>query len=62
MKVLMLNGSPHAKGAGNRALQEMQAVFAQEGIETELMHVGSKDISSCIACNRCSVRVRRRGQ
>ncbi len=54
MKVLMLNGSPHAKGAGNRALQEMQAVFAQEGIETELMHVGSKDIRSCIACNRCS--------
>ena len=32
MKVLMLNGSPHAEGNTYTALQEMEKVFAREGI------------------------------
>jgi predicted nucleic acid-binding Zn-ribbon protein len=36
MKVLMLNGSPKAHGNTAMALAEMEKVFAQEGIETEM--------------------------
>ena len=53
MKVLLINGSPKAKGNTALALQEMAAVFAQEGIETEIIHVGNQDIRGCIACGSC---------
>lgn len=54
MKVLMLNGSPHAKGNTYVALHEMETVFAAEGVETELVHIGNKDIRGCVACGSCS--------
>ena len=47
MKVLMINGSPHAEGNTYIALHEMEKVFAQEGIETEMIHIGNKDIRGC---------------
>ena len=50
MKVLMINGSPHGQGNTSIALKEMEKIFAQEGIETETIHVGNKDIRGCIAC------------
>lgn len=53
MKVLMINGSPHAKGNTAIALEEMRKVFEAEGVETELLHIGNKDIRSCIACGTC---------
>ncbi len=53
MKVLLINGSPHANGNTYIALHEMETVFAGEGIETEMISVGSRDIRSCIACNTC---------
>lgn len=53
MKVLMLNGSPRAKGNTALALAEMTKVFAQEGVETELVQVGNKNIRGCIACGGC---------
>lgn len=54
MKVLMLNGSPRKNGNTSIALKEMEKIFKQEGIETELIHVGNKGIRSCIACGACS--------
>lgn len=54
MKVLMLNGSPRAGGNTALALKEMEAVFAQEEIETEIVHVGKQDIRGCIACLKCA--------
>lgn len=54
MKVLMLNGSPHKDGNTYIALQEMEKVFTEEGIEVEIVQVGNKDIRGCIACNSCS--------
>lgn len=54
MKVLMINGSPRAKGNTYTALSEMEKVFAKEGIETEILHVGNKDIRGCIACMSCA--------
>lgn len=53
MKVLMINGSPHAKGNTSVALHEMEKTFKQEGIETEILHIGNKDIRGCIACYSC---------
>ena len=56
MKVLLINGSPHATGSTYTALHEMEKVFAQEGIETELVHVGNKDVRGCIACGTCGTK------
>ena len=53
MKVLMINGSPHAKGNTAVALEEMKKVFDAEGIEAEILHIGNKDIRGCIACRSC---------
>ena len=41
MKVLMLNGSPHPSGVNDLALCEMEAVFKENGIETEIVQVGN---------------------
>ena len=54
MKVLMINGSPHAKGNTYIALHEMEKVFAEEGIEAEILHIGNRDIRGCIACHSCA--------
>lgn len=53
MKVLLLNGSPHEKGSTYTALHEMEKVFQENGIETELIHVGNQAIRGCIACGSC---------
>lgn len=53
MKVLMINGSPHQKGNTRIALNEMIKIFKQENIETEVVHIGHKDIRGCIACMSC---------
>ena len=53
MKVLLINGSPKAKGNTAIALQEMEKVFLAEGIEVETVQVGHKDVRGCIACGGC---------
>ena len=53
MKVLMINGSPHTKGNTYIALHETEKIFSKEGVETEIVQVGNKDIRGCIACNTC---------
>ena len=53
MKVLLVNGSPKSNGCTYTALNEMITVFNQEGVETELIHIGNKDIRGCIGCGRC---------
>ncbi len=54
MKVMMINGSPHAQGNTFIALDEMRKIFAEEGVETELIHIGNKAIRGCIACGTCA--------
>lgn len=53
MNVLMINGSPHANGSTFTALNEMKKIFEENGIEVTLLHIGSKDIRSCVACKSC---------
>ena len=54
MKVLLINGSPHAKGNTYIALHEMEQIFTAEGVETEMIHIGNKDIRGCVACGSCA--------
>ena len=54
MKVLMLNGSPRPEGNTSTALREMERVFQAEGVETELILVGGRDIRGCVACGGCA--------
>ena len=51
MKVLMLNGSPHAHGVIDTALCEMKSVLAFERIDAEIFWVGTEPVRGCIACN-----------
>lgn len=53
MKVLILNGSPKSAGNTAIAIEEMRKVFAEKGVETEIVQVGNKDVRGCIACGRC---------
>lgn len=53
MKVLLINGSPRANGNTALALNEMVKVFHQEGIDTEIVQIGNKDIRGCLACTSC---------
>ena len=32
----------------------MEKVFVREGIETEILHIGNKDIRGCIGCGSCA--------
>ena len=54
MKVLMLNGSWNQDGSTKAGLDEMAKVFAEEGVETEIVTVGGKPIADCIACGKCA--------
>jgi multimeric flavodoxin WrbA len=54
MKVLMINGSPRPNGNTAVALQEMEKIFHEEGIETEIVHVGNKPVRGCVACLSCA--------
>ncbi|MDE5827948.1 MAG: flavodoxin family protein [Duncaniella sp.] len=53
MKVLIVNGSPHLSGCTDRALREVETTLQANGIETERVNVGNKDIRGCIGCNFC---------
>ena len=54
MKVLMLNGSPHAHGVIDTALCEMKSVLAFERIDAEIFWVGTEPVRGCIACHGCN--------
>lgn len=53
MKVLLINGSPDAKGCIHTALAIAAEVLNKEGIETEEIQIGNKDIRGCIGCGNC---------
>jgi multimeric flavodoxin WrbA len=53
MKVLIINGSPHVDGCTATALKEVEKELNKEGIETETINIGNKDIRGCIGCFKC---------
>jgi multimeric flavodoxin WrbA len=54
MKVLILNGSPKSNGNTMIAINEMVKVFDAEGVETEIVQVGNKDVRGCVSCGSCA--------
>ena len=52
MKVLMINGSPHSKGNTATALGEIARTLEAEGIESEIVWLGTKPVRGCIACGK----------
>lgn len=53
MKVLLVNGSPHANGCTYTGLAEAAGELEKNGIETEIIHIGNKPIGGCIGCGGC---------
>ena len=53
MRVLMINGSPRRDGCTARALEEMEMIFQEEKVETDVLHLGAQAVRGCIACGAC---------
>ncbi len=53
MKVIAFNGSPKPKGNTYHAIKLVTDELEKHDIETEIITVGNKSISGCIACNLC---------
>ena len=53
MKVLLINGSPNKNGCTYTALREVADTLEKNAIETEILYLGKKPISGCIACMQC---------
>ena len=53
MKVLLINGSPHANGCTATALKEVAKTLNENGVDTEIIQVGHLDVRGCVACGQC---------
>ena len=53
MKVVAFNGSPRKEGNTYQSLQVVMGELHKEGIETEVVQLGGKNIHGCIACYKC---------
>ncbi len=53
MKVVLVNGSPNARGCTYTALSEAANELEKQGIETEILHIGKEPIRGCAACGAC---------
>ena len=53
MKVLLINGGPHSSGCIYTALSEVAATLKENGVESEILWLGTKPVPGCIACGHC---------
>jgi multimeric flavodoxin WrbA len=53
MRVILINGSPNAKGCTYTALTEVEKTLNEAGVDTEIIHVGNKNLRGCIGCRQC---------
>ena len=53
MKVLIVNGSSHVNGTTMQAIKEVQKVFTEANVDTEVIQLGNKPIRDCIQCGYC---------
>jgi len=53
MKVVAFNGSPRKNGNTHQLIGIVMAELEKEGIETEIVQLGSSGIRGCIACYKC---------
>lgn len=53
MKVILINGSPKAKGCTYTALCEIATELEKQDIKTEIFQLGKDPIRGCTACGGC---------
>ncbi|MBW1892095.1 MAG: flavodoxin family protein [Deltaproteobacteria bacterium] len=53
MKVVAFNGSPRKKGNTAMLINSVFDALQKEGIKTELLQLGGKDIKGCLGCMKC---------
>ena len=53
MKVILVNGSPKPAGSTYTALTEIASILKEQGVETEIFHLGNEAIAGCSSCNAC---------
>lgn len=53
MRVVAFNGSPRKEGNTARLLAEVLAELEREGVETELVQIGGRQVHGCTACGKC---------
>jgi multimeric flavodoxin WrbA len=53
MKVVAFNGSPRKNGNSAALLKRVLSELENEGIETEMVHIGGKPLHGCTACMQC---------
>ncbi len=53
MKVILINGSPHEFGCTYTALAELERTLQEEGVETEMIHIGKEPVGGCLGCGYC---------
>jgi len=53
MKALLINGSPNGQGCTYTALTEVEQTLNEAGVDTEIIHVGNKDLRGCTGCRYC---------
>ena len=54
MKVLLINGSPHENGCTYTALKVISDRLYENGIDSQIFHLGTDAISGCMACGACA--------
>ena len=53
LKVLIINGSPRVGGNTSVALREMETVFNEQDVETEIVQIGAEPVRGCASCGYC---------
>lgn len=53
MKVLMINGSPHERGCTYTALSVIADELKKQGVESEIVWIGTKAVHGCTGCGAC---------
>jgi multimeric flavodoxin WrbA len=53
MNVIAFNGSPHQNGTTHQGLIAMAGELEKEGISTEIVWVGNREIRGCLGCGKC---------
>ena len=53
MKVIGINGSPRKGGNTDIVIKTVFTELENEGIETELIQLGGKQVHGCTACGKC---------
>lgn len=54
MKVLMINGSPRDGSNTRLALLEVAKTLEEQGIESEIIDIGSEPLRDCVSCGACA--------